>query len=108
IWVKDMTFALDQVAKLDSDPQSPFFARLDLSHVGAFGHSYGGAAAASACYEDERIQAGIDIDGSPRGKRSTWKLSKPFLLLQSDHGIQHKDDSELLVQGAKIGYLISV
>src|SRR5205807_4617972 len=41
IWVKDMTFALDQVAKLDSDPQSPFFARLDLSHVGAFGHSYG-------------------------------------------------------------------
>jgi pimeloyl-ACP methyl ester carboxylesterase len=107
IWVQDMVFVLNQVTKLDSDPQDPFLGRLDLSRVGAFGHSYGGAAAASACYEDERLKAGIDIDGSPRGKRSTWQRSKPLMLLQSDHGL-HKDDSELLYQGAKTGYLLSI
>jgi predicted dienelactone hydrolase len=37
---------------------------LDLSKVGMFGHSLGGATAAKAMAADTRIDAGVDLDGS--------------------------------------------
>lgn len=37
---------------------------LDLTRVGMFGHSLGGATAAEAMAADRRIRAGIDLDGS--------------------------------------------
>jgi pimeloyl-ACP methyl ester carboxylesterase len=82
-WVADMTFVLDQVAKLDAEAGGPFSGRLDTTRVGAFGHSYGGAAAAGACHLDPRIKAGIDLDGSPRGHPFAWRLEQPFMLVQS-------------------------
>ncbi len=37
---------------------------LDLARIGIFGHSLGGATAAQAMAHDDRIVAGIDLDGS--------------------------------------------
>jgi hypothetical protein len=85
IWVKDLTFALNQLERLNGDSSSPFRGKLDLDRVGVFGHSYGGAAAIVACAEDARVKVCSDMDGTPRGNRAEWKLSKPFLLLQSEH-----------------------
>lgn len=40
---------------------------LDLSRTGMFGESFGGMTAAQAMYEDHRIKAGADLDGSDVG-----------------------------------------
>jgi hypothetical protein len=41
----------------------PFAGHLDFSRVGAFGHSFGGMAAAHACQIDRRIKACLNQDG---------------------------------------------
>jgi predicted dienelactone hydrolase len=40
---------------------------IDPARVGMFGHSLGGAAAAQAMYEDRRIRAGVNLDGTMFG-----------------------------------------
>ena len=51
--------------------------RLDLGHVGMFGHSLGGAAAASSMLVDPRIDAGADLDGVLFGAARSHRLSRP-------------------------------
>lgn len=70
VWADDIRFTLDQIARLNMGPQgnAPFAGHVDLRRVGAFGHSFGGAAAARACQLDQRIaaclnQGGIPMDG---------------------------------------------
>ena len=75
---------MTQLARLD---RSGFFAgRLDLGHVGMFGHSLGGAAAASAMLVDSRIDAGADLDGVLFGATRTVGLSRPFMLMSGEPG----------------------
>jgi len=64
-WAADISFALDQLAKLDLDKDSAFFGKLDLTHVGALGHSIGGRAVGRACQLDSRIRACVNEDGAP-------------------------------------------
>ncbi len=62
----DLHFELDQLEQIDkNDPSNMFNGRLNLDEVGAFGHSFGGAAAAQFCHDDPRCRAGIDLDGIP-------------------------------------------
>jgi len=70
---------------LDKLQQSPIGARLDLSRVGIFGHSFGGAAALEFCRVNPRCKAGIDIDGRPLGDVIQTGIQKPFMFLLSDH-----------------------
>ena len=65
VWAADISFALDQLTKLDRDKSSLFFGRLDLAHVGAVGHSIGGRAVGRACQLDPRIEACVNEDGAP-------------------------------------------
>ncbi|MEC0213902.1 dienelactone hydrolase, partial [Paenibacillus ehimensis] len=59
----DVSFALDQFELIQSGHiPSQLKGRIDLGHVGVFGHSIGGATAYDAAY-DPRIAVGIDIDG---------------------------------------------
>jgi dienelactone hydrolase len=90
-WTADTAFVLDQLAKLNaSDPAGKLTGRLDLLHVGVFGHSLGGATAAEFCHDDARCKAGIDIDGAPYGSVVEEELPKPFMFLMSDHS--HETD----------------
>jgi hypothetical protein len=57
--------------------------RIDLGHVGTFGHSIGGATAYDASY-DPRITAGIDLDGGLYRLRDREGLRKPFLFINSE------------------------
>ncbi len=60
----DQRFVLDQLQALnDGDSESMFMGRLDLEHVGVFGHSAGGFAAAESIATDERFKAAIVEDG---------------------------------------------
>ena len=86
-WTGDIAFALDRLARLNTaDSLGRFTGRLDLTRVGVFGHSFGGAVAAQFCHEDSRCMAGIDIDGAPHGSVIENGLAQPFMFLLSDHG----------------------
>lgn len=56
---------------------------LDLSRVGMFGHSMGGATTAWAMLDDRRIRAGINLDGSLYGPVLAAGLNRPFLFMCS-------------------------
>lgn len=91
-WTADMRFAIKQLTQLNArDPSGRFTNRLDLTRVGAFGHSFGGAQAAQFCHEDARCKAGVDIDGAPIGSVVEEGLSQPFMFLLSDHGTNPSD-----------------
>jgi hypothetical protein len=82
-----MSFVLDQLERLNtSDASGKFTGRLDMTRVGVFGHSFGGAQAAQFCHEDARCKAGIDVDGRLFGSVVQAGLHQPFMFLLSDHG----------------------
>lgn len=78
---------MDQLERLNAaDPSCRFQRRLDIQHLGIFGHSFGGATALWFCHDDFRCKAGIDLDGQPFGSVIKEGLTKPFLFLLSDDG----------------------
>lgn len=80
----DVTFTLDQFELIQSGKiPSHLKGRIDLDHVGIFGHSIGGATAYDASY-DPRIAAGIDMDGGLYRLRDREGLRKPFLFINSE------------------------
>jgi pimeloyl-ACP methyl ester carboxylesterase len=86
-WTSDIAFVLDRLLHLNSsDSAGRFVGRLDLTHVGVIGHSFGGAVAAQFCHEDSRCTAGVDIDGALHGSVVLAGLRQPFMFLLSDQG----------------------
>lgn len=86
-WTADIGFVIDRLEQLNqSDASGKFKGRLDLTRVGVFGHSFGGAQAAQFCHEDPRCKAGIDVDGMPFGSVIQRGIDKPFMFLLSSHG----------------------
>jgi predicted dienelactone hydrolase len=83
-WTADIAFVLDRLELLNaSDDSGRFKGRLDLSRVGLFGHSFGGAQAAQFCHDDRRCKAGVDVDGAPLGNVVQEGLHQPFMFLLS-------------------------
>lgn len=87
----DLRFVLDQftalAAGLDSDaghrPLPRGLARmLDLTRVGAYGHSLGGPTVIGAMNQDRRIDAGAALDGTLRGPVI---FDRPFLMMGNQH-----------------------
>ena len=70
--VADARFVLDELAGLERS--GVFKGRLDLGRIGMFGHSLGGAAAASTMLVDRRVRAGADLDGLLFGQVRTWAV----------------------------------
>ncbi|WP_068613802.1 alpha/beta hydrolase family protein [Paenibacillus tuaregi] len=85
-WTKDILFTLDQLEKMNKGTvPSIFKGKIDLNHMGVFGHSLGGAASYDAAY-DPRIKAGMDLDGSLFNYRNKHGFNKPFMFMMSDQG----------------------
>lgn len=63
----DMVFVINQLVDLNANKSSQFRGHLDLTNIGAVGHSNGGTAAAQACQIDKRIKACINLDGRAAG-----------------------------------------
>ena len=89
IWKADARFALDQVEALNRGP-GPFQGKLDLSRVGAFGWSFGGALAVQLSREDPRVVAAVDHDGQLFDDVRQLGTSRPVMLVH--HGV---DDAAL-------------
>jgi hypothetical protein len=94
-----MRFSLDQLARLNTlDSSNRFAGRLDLQHVGAFGHSLGGATALQFCHDDPRCLAAIDVDGIPFGSVVHEGINRPVMFLMSDHTGDDPDPEDAMIQ----------
>jgi predicted dienelactone hydrolase len=60
IWADDDRFVLD---KLEQNNAGWFSGRLDLTRVGAFGHSFGGASSTNLLGLDPRVKSALNLDG---------------------------------------------
>jgi len=100
IWTAHMSFALDRLATLNvADPSRRFTGRLDMTRVGAFGHSFGGAQSAQFCHDDSRCVAAIDIDGMLFGSVVHDGMAKPFMFLMEGFSATPGPDArELLAE----------
>ncbi len=86
-WIADMRFVVDRLEHLNaSDPSARLTGRLDMTRIGVFGHSWGGAQAMQFCADDPRCKAVVDIDGAPFGNVIQSGLAKPLMFLFSDLG----------------------
>ena len=90
IRLADSRFVLDRLADIAAgvDPDAEHhplpqnLARiLDVSKVGMYGHSLGGATAAQAMHDDRRISAGANLDGALSGSVLTDGLDRPFMII---------------------------
>ncbi|WP_256711032.1 prolyl oligopeptidase family serine peptidase [Paenibacillus sp. FSL A5-0031] len=80
----DASFVLDTITKWNtSDPIGLFEGKLDLDHVGIFGHSYGGATTAEALAQDKRFKAGVSLEGGFWGEVAHTGLQQPFMYMMS-------------------------
>ena len=93
----DASFVLDQLSKpqvikqlFSKQPPALQRKHLTTSRAGMFGHSIGGATAATAMLNDPRIISGVNLDGGLYGPVINEGLSKPFMLFG------HKDNSTSL------------
>jgi len=77
LWAADNHFVLDQLATLNS---TRFHNALDTNHAGAFGHSFGGAAAFRLLGLDPRVVSAVNLDGWTFGALAS-RTSQPTLLI---------------------------
>ncbi|MFC9627479.1 alpha/beta hydrolase family protein [Streptomyces sp. NPDC056930] len=86
--VADTRFVLEELSRFVRGRRGPLPHGLgdilDLSRTGMFGHSLGGATAASAMAAGVPITAGANLDGSLFGPVVANGLRKPFLLMSED------------------------
>ena len=93
----DIRFVIDQLGRPATLSPRLRGGRIDASKVGVIGHSFGGAASAMALSEDPRVVAAANIDGTPYGDLPDRRLTRPFLLLQSDYA--ETRHSDLFIKG---------
>jgi len=84
-WVADTKLVLDRLGELPKTGAAGRLAsRLDLSRLGALGHSMGGVTSGQFCLEDRRCRAGLNFDGIPQyGTMIDQRLAGPFLMVYS-------------------------
>lgn len=96
VWAADQRFLVDRLA-IWNEQHAQLRGRLDLERIGAFGHSLGGAAAAQAAQDDERLDAAINMDGAMFGSVTTEGSRVPLLLLVGERPVM--SDAELQQAG---------
>ncbi|OMF40389.1 alpha/beta hydrolase family protein [Paenibacillus peoriae] len=80
----DSRFVLDTLTRWNTqDPNQLFEGRLDLEHVGIFGHSYGGATTAETLAQDKRFKAGVSLEGGFWGTVAHSGLQQPFMYMMT-------------------------
>jgi alpha-beta hydrolase superfamily lysophospholipase len=91
-WTSDIVFAVDHLAQLNgSDPSARFTGHLDMTRLGLFGHSFGGAQAAEFCHDDPRCKAAIDLDGLVFANFAREGTRQPFMFVFTEQ-INSKGD----------------
>lgn len=78
-WVADLRCVVDAIERR-AKADWPFYRSISTASAGAFGHSYGGGAAARLMEEDPRIVAAANLEGGAYGADSLpFVVSEPLL-----------------------------
>jgi dienelactone hydrolase len=111
---KDMRFVLDELTALDHGANPDAEQRtlpgglrgaMNLNEVGMLGMSLGGDTAAATMFDDSRIKAGINLDGTLHdGPVVTSGLSRPFMLLSAADHNRDNDPSWASFWNASTGW----
>lgn len=67
VWTENIMGLIDELENINKNTEHIFYDRLDYTEIGAFGNSFGGAAAINTALFDKRIIAAINIDGFQLG-----------------------------------------
>lgn len=91
-WTQDTRFVLDELARINQGERpSQFSGRLDLAHIGLFGHSLGGATSGEVCSQDSRCKAGVNMDGFQYGHVIDHPVPQPFMMMYSEDNVASND-----------------
>lgn len=83
--VQDISFVLDQLRSTELSKQLlGGNIRIDQKKYAAYGHSLGGASAVEAASNDDRLTAGINLDGTLFGSVVSCGATAPLLIMS--HG----------------------
>lgn len=88
VWMADVRFVLDKLEELTKNTESIFYQRLDVGHIGMFGHSFGGSTTVQMCRRDAHIKAGVDLDGGLGGFDVTAPIDKPLMFMINEGMIE--------------------
>jgi len=92
VWAQDQAFVINQLQAINSnDPDKLFTGRLDVNHIGAFGHSVGAGAVIKLCSTDNRVAACLSEDSPALGQLVTTPLTQPFFLIESENNAGAND-----------------
>ncbi|MDK8179791.1 dienelactone hydrolase family protein [Paenibacillus sp. UMB4589-SE434] len=95
VWTKDVEFIIRQLGQLNGGQiKSTLNGKLDLNKIGVMGHSFGGATAFNAFYNNPNIKAGINMDGSLYNVDNKTKFTKPFMFMESGEYLTKKHEME--------------
>ncbi len=87
IWVADSRFVLDQLAQIGAEGSGTGFPwgtpRMDLTRVGAFGHSFGGSASMALLGVDPRVKCAVNLDGWTLNGTAT-RTTQPVLFVYEE------------------------
>jgi len=78
VWLQDTRFFID---KLDSLNNEHFSKELNLNNIGVMGFSFGGGTAGLAAMTDERVKAGVNLDGWQPGHILEKNINRPFIYI---------------------------
>jgi dienelactone hydrolase len=62
--LSDLKFVVNQIERLNAEPDGPFTGKLDTTRIAIAGHSLGGLTALFAMEQEPRFRAAIVIDGA--------------------------------------------
>jgi Predicted dienelactone hydrolase len=86
--VDDLKLALAYAERIDIEEGSPFSGCLDLSRLGAFGHSLGGATALQFAAEEPRVKAVFSEEGGVWGSVVDTGIRVPLLYMQASKTLE--------------------
>ncbi len=113
IWIQDIQFVLDEIEKWNTKADSRFFQKMDLAHIGIFGHSFGGSVAAEVCRLDQRCSAGVVVDSRLWYQENSMEMleyNKPLMfILSGAHSERTKKSIQDVFERIKVPtYLVDI
>lgn len=95
IRLDDVQFAIDELEKFEKKSDSKFHQRIDYDNIGICGHSRGGTTAILACQKDDRLKAGVSLDGTLFGVSFEQSPTRAFMYIKAINP-RWRDDSTII------------
>ena len=81
VWVQDCHFLLSEIDRLNADPESEWYQRIDTDRIAMVSHSFGGAMGMECALEESRIVANVNMDGDLWGNVKQIGTATPFMMI---------------------------